>query len=597
MILGGAICDGALLAGGGSTTRASAVPILDVPCASAPILAGRWGIDLEADLSDSVTATDMRALGPEVALSDALAASDAASRSSEVSLADSTAPSDAVALTTDKVLADSAQAIEQSEPRDYLQFNGTTHFAHAEGAFGSIAGTYTVAVKVARAMIGGGSGGGGGTYFATGGPGPNVNTESGYDLHLRLGASGTTSYLFAQRPDTGANLYSFSTGHSVGAGRKVLAVKRTSGGTAKNRVISPTGVDYSDDRAAVLAGIPSRLVIGARITNALALYTQPGPVSWVAAIVVDGEVSDADLQAWCADSVETPFIPGVHLSNVVGYWVAADVSGGVVPGRIGGDMTLSGVSASDLVGVRVNPTFGVEVVKADSLAPTDAAALAADKALSDSSAASDSRVLAPEVTLSDSATGADAQSLAPELAVADSASPTDATSREAGLGLSDAAASSDALARSADVALADSASGTDGVTLAPELALEDEVGATEAITQAVGLGLADSPSVTDGLSRDVELALVDLANLVDVLGRGAELVVDDDVATDDQTSLGPELALDDEAGATDEPDVVLSRQGAGIRIPARSPLAVLAVRSPAAHITARSPGVTLRARR
>lgn len=226
----------------------------------------------------------------------------------------------------------------------YLQFNGTTHFAHAEGAFGAISGTYTVAVKVAGGMRDGGSGGGGGTYFSTGGPGPDAMTQSGYDLHLRLGSTGRVSYLYAQRPDTGANLYSFSTGYSIQPGRHVLAVKRLSGGTAKNRIINSAGVQYSNDRAAALVGVPTRLVIGARISNALALHTQPGPVSWISAIVVDGEVSDADLQAWCAGTLSAMSMPGV-----VGYWEAADVSGGVVPARIGSDMTLVGVSAANLV--------------------------------------------------------------------------------------------------------------------------------------------------------------------------------------------------------------------------------------------------------
>lgn len=229
----------------------------------------------------------------------------------------------------------------------YLQFDGLTTHAVADAAFGAVVGDYTFAIKVSRPMIDGGSAGGGGSYVAVGGPSTyGAGVQARYGNIVRFGASGTTSYFEAIRPDTGAVLYSFSAGTSASAGPKVLASKRTVGGQARHRVIDDTGVEYSNNRAASWHK-PDHLAIGAGVDNTLTAWGQRGPVSFVSAILAAAEVSDAELQAWLADDQRgaTP-----HVASLVGYWVASDFDGAVIPPRVGSStMSCVGLDLFDLV--------------------------------------------------------------------------------------------------------------------------------------------------------------------------------------------------------------------------------------------------------
>lgn len=229
-------------------------------------------------------------------------------------------------------------AVATAAERHYLQFDGVGDIAIADAVFGGIGSVYTIAVKADGRMTTAG-----GVYMSTGGPG--AAALASYD---RIYTPAGSAISFASfEPATAGSVASTNPADTT-AGRLVASwcVSTAGGATAHGRLVVGGAVVGTGDQ--VQNGPqtkPDHVTVGARVRDDLTTKSNYGDLKFISAVLVDGNIPDAELIAWlAADDAE-----GV-VSDIDHYWSASDLSGSTIAARVGSvALTVSGPTTSDLV--------------------------------------------------------------------------------------------------------------------------------------------------------------------------------------------------------------------------------------------------------
>lgn len=221
--------------------------------------------------------------------------------------------------------------------RHYLQFDGVGDCAVADAVFGGIGSVYTIAIKADGRITTAN-----GVYMSTGGP--STASLASYD---RIYATAGNAISFASFTQAAGIVSASSPGDTTG-GRLVASwcVSTVGGATAHSRlVVGGVVVGTADLVQANAQTKPDHVTVGARVKDDLVTRSNFGDLKFISAVLVDGNIPDAELAAWlAADDAE-----GV-ISNIDHYWAASDLSGSSIPARLGTvALTVSGPTVSDLV--------------------------------------------------------------------------------------------------------------------------------------------------------------------------------------------------------------------------------------------------------
>lgn len=232
----------------------------------------------------------------------------------------------------------------------YLQFNGTTDFAYADGGATGYTTAYAMVVKMADA----------------------VPTSAGWPQYAQLVNTSTVDYRYRadslrirdgsplqhyfrgiKVADGADNYLAASAGLGVCTGAQVHCIGRNLGTNAVAvRVIKASNqtVFYSADTTAAEDSSPDTVAIGATLKgdNTVSADAAYAAIKLVSVVFLDAVPSNALLQAYAAPTCRDA--RPIFGSSIKGYWTASTLAGSSIAALVGSvPITCNGPVVGDLV--------------------------------------------------------------------------------------------------------------------------------------------------------------------------------------------------------------------------------------------------------
>lgn len=243
----------------------------------------------------------------------------------------------------------------------FIVFNGTSQYAFAKNAFSGLStdGWSLILKVVERLPVAGGSGSK--RYARLYDNNANALLAE-VDVLYQGTAGGNEAKVFAAGfKSTGGVNYAFELNETTVHGEQVIAISHRNIATLRadqyltkdGATLAKTGANFGSPEARQ----PLHIAIGVQLNNADApVGSTYGAVRLIAAVVVNGEITEAEAQAY--STTRNAF--HVFGSRVHSYWTAARAVGNRIPNEVrgGADLSLVNITGSEKIPMRLPGPLG-----------------------------------------------------------------------------------------------------------------------------------------------------------------------------------------------------------------------------------------------